>query len=154
VIVRLPEIYGTGASEGVDRIINLARRDQRIPVVGRGDDQVCPVFVDDAIAACASSLEADQAAGKTYTLAGECLSVAQFARTCIEVFDSGSRILMIPTSMVRAISAMARVAPLPIYPDQLARLKSPKPGLSLEARADLGFRPRRLVDGLRAMRAE
>jgi hypothetical protein len=42
----------------------------------------------------------------------------------------------------------ARFLPLPFYPDQLARLRAPKPPPSPEAAADLGFAPRPLREGL------
>ena len=42
----------------------------------------------------------------------------------------------------------SRVLPLPLYPDQLARLRSDKPVASVEAARELGFAPRALRDGL------
>jgi hypothetical protein len=44
------------------------------------------------------------------------------------------------------------VAPLPVYPDQLARLRAAKPGPSPEGGTDLGFRPRGVDEGLAAVR--
>jgi nucleoside-diphosphate-sugar epimerase len=148
-IVRLPEVYGAGSAEGVDDVIARARRGTPIPVVGRGDDLVCPVHVDDAVAALAAALTAPAAAGKVYTLAGDCLTVRDFARACAAAFGTRSRIVDVPLPALRALSLAARVAPLPLYPDQLARLRAPKPPRSPEAAADLGFAPRALADGLR-----
>jgi nucleoside-diphosphate-sugar epimerase len=151
VIVRLPEVYGTGSEEGVDRILALARRGERIPIVGDGSHELCPVFVADAVPALAAALEAPAAAGKTYTLAGECLSVRDFAAACVGAFASPSRILSVPVPLVAVLGAASRVVPLPVYPDQLARLRAPKPAPSREAGDDLGFAPRPLRDGLRAV---
>ncbi len=136
VIVRLPEVYGAGGAEGVDRIIDGARRGGAIPLVGRGDDEVCPVHVDDVTAALAAAL--DTPPGRTYTLAGECMTTRSFAETCVAAFGGG-RIVRVPVSAVRMLGLAARVAPLPIYPDQLARLQAPKPAPSPEAAAELGF---------------
>jgi nucleoside-diphosphate-sugar epimerase len=148
VVVRLPEVYGAGSAEGVDAIIDAARGGRAIPLVGRGADEVCPVHVDDVTAALAAALDAP--AGRTYTLAGECMTTRAFADACVAAFGGG-RIVRVPVAAVRALSLAARFAPLPLYPDQLARLRARRPAPSPEAAADLGFAPRPLEAGLRAL---
>jgi NADH dehydrogenase len=149
-IVRLPEVYGTGGDEGVDRIIELARRGAPIPIVGRGTDLVCPIHAVDACSALVAALDSDKSVGAVYTLAGDCLTVRRFAQTCIRVSGGGSRIIGIPIVACWALGVVGRVAPVPVYPDQLARLRAGKPPPSQEARADLGFAPRPLDEGLRS----
>jgi NADH dehydrogenase len=148
VIVRLPEVYGAGSTEGVDAIIEGARRGRAIPLVGRGDDEVCPVHIDDVTAALAAALDAPR--GRTYTLAGECMTTRAFVEACVSTFGGG-RIVRVPVAAVRALGLASRVAPLPLYPDQLARLRAPKPAPSPEAADELGFAPRPLAEGLRAL---
>jgi NADH dehydrogenase len=145
-IVRLPEVFGAGSREGVDDIIERARRGAPIPVVGRGEDVVCPLHIDDVTGPLAAALSAP--AGSTYTLAGECLTVREFARACQSAFGRSGRILGVPRPALRALSLAAHVAPLPLVPDQLARLDAPKPPRSPEAEADLGFAPRPLAERL------
>jgi nucleoside-diphosphate-sugar epimerase len=147
-IVRLPEVYGAGSAEGVDRMIAIARRGGRIPVVGRGDDLICPAHVDDVIPACARALEAPKAVRRTYTLAGPCVTAQTFADVLGDVFRQPPRILHVPLAAATAFAMAARVLPLPVYPDQLARLRAPKPAASPEAECDLRFRPRSLLAGL------
>jgi nucleoside-diphosphate-sugar epimerase len=147
-IVRMPELYGVGNSEGVDRIIARARHGGRIPVVGRGDDVLCPVHVDDAVPACARALEAPEAVRYTYTLAGACLTMRELVSLAADSFGRRPRVIRIPVPAVAVLGTLARVAPIPVYPDQLARLRSPKPPLSPKAEADLLFRSRPLHDGL------
>jgi NADH dehydrogenase len=148
VIVRLPEVYGAGSAEGVDRIIDGARRGGMIPIVGDGADEVSPVHVDDITAALAAALDAP--AERTYTLAGEHMTTRSFAETCVVIFGGG-RIVRVPVAAVRVLGLAARLAPLPLYPDQLARLRAPRPALSPEAATELGFAPRPLEAGLRAL---
>lgn len=150
-IVRLPEVYGMGSSEGVDDIVRRARRGARIPIVGDGSDTVCPIHADDATAALVAALSGSAGIGKVYTLAGDCRTTREFAEVCIDVFGVGGGLVRVPASAVRLLGAAARVAPLPLYPDQLARLRAPKPAISVDAERDLGFRPRRLEDGLRRL---
>jgi hypothetical protein len=58
----------------------------------------------------------------------------------------------VPVIAVRAVGLLARVLPLPIYPDQLARLRAEdKPQPSSEAEQELGFRTRPLAEGLAAL---
>jgi nucleoside-diphosphate-sugar epimerase len=149
VIVRLPEVYGAGQSEGVDDIIRRARRGAPILVVGRGDQELCPVYVDDAlsglVAALSSSVDRE-----TYTLMGDCMTVREFAARASEAVGArNSRVIGIP--VVAAGTALARFVPLPLYPDQLARLESRKPVSAGDAATDLGFQTRPLDSALREM---
>jgi nucleoside-diphosphate-sugar epimerase len=144
VIVRLPEVFGGGGAEGVDDILARARRGATIPLVGDGDDSLCPIYIDDAVSAIAAALSSSSAVGRTYTLAGDCLPARQLALRCIRALGSSSRIVSVPLPAVRTLARAARFLPLPLYPDQLARLKAPKPPRTAEAEADLGFRPRSL----------
>jgi nucleoside-diphosphate-sugar epimerase len=148
-IVRLPEIYGAGGREGVDAIVARTRTGRPVPLVGDGSHEVCPIPLADAVGALVAALAADAALGRTYTLAGHCLTLRAFAERCAAVFGSRVAVIGVPVPAVAALSALARFAPLPLYPDQLARLRSPKPRGSDEAARDLGFRPRPLEEGLR-----
>jgi nucleoside-diphosphate-sugar epimerase len=151
VIVRLPEVYGAGSAEGVDRIIGLARSGRLIPLVGAASERVCPVHVDDVVPPLLRALESDSCLRKSYTLAGDCLTLAEFAQACVTAFDSKSRIVELPLAAVRMLATAGRFLPLPVYPDQVARLTAPKPELTPEAITDLGFAPRSLRVGLEAL---
>lgn len=147
-IVRLPEVYGAGGAEGIDRMIALARRGRRVPVVGRGDDIICPAHIDDVVGACVRALGAPAAVGRTYTLAGPCMSVREFVGLACDAFGSGTKTLPVPTSLVAVLGHAARIVPLGLYPDQLERLRAAKPAPSPEALTDLMFRARAVRDGL------
>lgn len=147
-IVRLPEVYGAGGREGVDRIVGAALRGAPIPIVGNGSDMLAPIHVDDAVAVLAAALDLDVAAGKTYTVAGESISVRGFVDACLEAFDSTSRTVGVPVRAVAVLGRLGRVLPLPVYPDQLERLRASKPRPTPEAWVELGVRPRSLSTGL------
>jgi nucleoside-diphosphate-sugar epimerase len=141
-IIRLPEIYGMAGSEAVGRIIAAARAGRRIPVVGHGTDVICPAHVDDVTRACARALDEPRAVRQVYTLAGPCMTVREFAELAARSASQRARVLGVPTPMVAALAMLGRFMPLPIYPDQLARLRAPKPPPSTAAEAELGFAPR------------
>jgi len=65
-----------------------------------------------------------------------------FARACSDAFGGRSRLVSVPEAVVAAVSVAARFLPLPLYPDQLARLRAPRPAPSEAAATDLGFQPR------------
>jgi 2-alkyl-3-oxoalkanoate reductase len=148
-VVRLPEVYGAGGSEGVDQIVSRAARGARIPLVGAGSQRICPLDLGDAIGPIVNAIDTEGALGKTYTLAGECLTVREFAAACIDASAAGSRIVGVPRVVVRALCQLSAVLPLPLAPDQLKRLEGPKHEGSTAAREQLGFHPRPLQEGLR-----
>ena len=150
-IVRLPEVYGTGSTEGVDRILARVRDGGLVPVVGRGADMVCPAYVDDVVDACVRAFEMPSAIGRTYTLAGPCVTIREFAELAGAAVGRPPRVVNVPTFAVAALAALSRFLPLPLYPDQPARLRASKPPASADAESDLAFRPRPLHEGLRGL---
>ncbi len=153
VIVRLPEVIGLGGRDGPDRIIARASSGLTIPIPGRGQHVICPAHVDDVLEPLAAALESDAAPGRTYTLAGDCLSVRDFSDLCVEVFESTSRVRTLPMAALAALGTAARALPLPIDPDLGARLSTSGSVTTTEAEADLGFAPRGTRVALRAIAA-
>jgi hypothetical protein len=88
------------------------------------------------------------ACDRTYTLAGECTTLEQFAATCLRLSGRTGRVARVPAPLVRAACGLGRVLPLPVYPDQLDRLLVRKPSPSDEAPSALGFSARGLENGL------
>lgn len=146
-IVRLPEVYGLGGNEGVDRILESARAGRRI-LIPATDVEVCPMYVDDAVAACVGALMSPQTTRRIYTLAGECMTLTAFAEACRARGSARARVVRIPLGVIRVACALSRVIPLPVYPDQLSRLMVAKPEPSHDASKELGFTPRALESGL------
>ena len=157
VILRPAEVVGGGRSEGVDDIVARARRGAPIPVVGDGSDWICPVGITDVAAAIAAATVAGPALGNTYVLGGPGMTIREFAELCADrlgpVRGRRSRVVGVPSVAVALAARASAVLPLPIYPDQLARLRAPKPSATPAAAADLGFRPPRIADLIRAGRS-
>jgi NADH dehydrogenase len=152
IVIRLPEVYGLGGREGVDAIIDSARRGAAILIPGGGPHLLSPLHADDVNSVLAGALE--NRVRRDYTLCGETITVEGFARLCLGAFDSGSRIVRLPAAAVRAVSVPARFAPLPLYPDQLDRLQAPKAPCTAQAERDFGIRFKTLEEGLLSLREE
>jgi nucleoside-diphosphate-sugar epimerase len=152
-IVRLPEIYGAGGREGVEDIIARAKAGKTVFLPGRGETELCPMHVDDATTACANALGTEAAIHATYVLGGRCLTLRDFAKRCIHLAGSGSRIVSVPWPVVRVAAAAARFAPLPLTPDQPARLRAPKSRPPEMPPAELSVTVRPLDEGLRSVLA-
>jgi len=152
-IVRLPEVYGAGGRDGVDGVIERARDGRLVLVPGAGESELCPMHIDDAVTACVNALTSDDAAEKTYVVGGSCLSVREFAERCIDAAASRSRILNLPWPLLHAAAAAARFLPLPLAPDQPARLRAAKPIPPPDVAAELSFNVRPLREGLDAVLA-
>lgn len=149
--VRLPEVVGAGSSEGVDRMVASALAGRALFVIGEGLQQLCPVHVDDVLPALVMAVENPAAVGRTYTLAGECTTMRSFAERVVAATGGRSKIVAVPAPLIRGLAWAARLVPLPLYPDQYARLSAEKPPASPEAAIDLGFSPRPLDDAIRAL---
>ena len=153
VVLRIAEVYEMDSREGVDALIASARAGRPLFLVGRGDQEVCPVHGQDAAAAVAAALDSAAAVGRVYTVGGECVTVAAFAAACVEASGSRSRVVRVPEPVVALLSRLSAVVPLPLVPDQLARLRAPKGRPSPERAEDLGLRLRTLEEGLRVAAA-
>jgi nucleoside-diphosphate-sugar epimerase len=153
VVLRIAEVYGIDSREGVDLLIAAARAGRPLFLVGRGDQEVCPVHGQDAAAAVAAAVDSAAAVGRVYTVGGECVTVAAFAAACVEASGSRSRVVRVPESIVAVLSRLSAVAPLPLVPDQLARLRAPKERPSSNSAKDLGLHLRSLDEGLRVAAA-
>lgn len=146
VVVRLPEVVGGGGREGVDRLLAAARAGRPLLVVGRGAHELRPVHVDDVAAAVAAAVDAPAAAGRVYTLGVPAVTFRELAERARDAYGGRSRILRVPESLVALVCRASQLLPLPVVPDQLDRLRAPRPPASPEAEVDLGFRPRPLRD--------
>jgi NADH dehydrogenase len=150
VIVRLPEVIGGSASEGVDRLLRRALRGGLVPVVC-DRAELSPVGVSDAAAAVVAAATSNAVLGRTLTLAGESVSMRELVVRAAAIAGRDVRIVPLPVACVAALGRLGRVLPLPLVPDQLDRLRAPKPEPTPGAWDALGLRPAPLDVVLRAL---
>ena len=152
-ILRPAEVYGAG-SEGVSALIERARHGRWIPIVGDGSYRLAPVFVDDVVDGLCAAVRAP-AAGRLFHLAGpEEITYLQLIERLAAYFGTCPQRVRIPGAVLQGAAlllAFLRLQDPPVYADQVPRLLSPKPYEIDTAAAGLGFKPRRLEEGLDAI---
>lgn len=150
LVLRPAEGYGAGAREGVDELVRWVRKFPVVPILGDGQYRMSPVWVGDVIAALADSLVRDDLSRQILTLAGpETMSYAALIDRLSAHFGVRRLKLHLPVVLMRAVVGLAaRLGVGRLAPDQLPRLLAPKDYDIGAACERLGYRPRRLEEGL------
>lgn len=148
VILRPAEVYGNGGKDPIAKLVEAVKRRKFIPVLS-GEYNICPVHVDDVIAALVRTIDNKCANGKTYTLAGpEVFSFRQLIHLIEGMTKCKCRMVPVPALLVKWAANILGVFNLsPIMPDQVDRLLLAKSTDSARAAEDLSFRPRTLREG-------
>jgi nucleoside-diphosphate-sugar epimerase len=153
VILRLSEIYGRAASEGLNGLIALIRRSPVVPYP-TGPMTLAPLALTDAVRGVRHAVEYSQLRDDVYTLAGP---QSYALREIIAVVASTFRLrrLAVPVPL-RALSLIAQgsrhLGVGTVRYDQIARLTCAKTDDISKARRDFGFDPIPFPEGLDALR--
>lgn len=151
VILRLAEVYGAGSHEAVSRLIEIVRASYVIPIIGRGQYKVSPIFIDDAIQGILDVLRRPAISRQTYILAGpEEFTYSDLVDRLAEELNLKRVRLYIPVIFIRALLAIISFFGLNFFVrDQLPRLLSEKSADIGPAVRDFNFRPRAFRSGLK-----
>jgi NADH dehydrogenase len=152
VIAKPSLVYGPQPRGVFHRMVALLRRLPVVPLVGDGLAPQRPVHVDDLAEALATLATREGLGGRTYMLGGaEELPFRDFLARIATLL--GRRPLMVPVPLpVCRVIALAGELALPSPPltfDQIEGIARAVPCDISAARADFGFAPRSLGDGLR-----
>jgi NADH dehydrogenase len=143
-------MYGLGSKE-FDLFAGIIRRAPRVPIPGDGSSRLRPVFVGDAVELLLRVLDRDEAAGRTYDVAGpETISFNDFIGAVGRAMGRTSKPLHIPASVAlfgaRILGRL--MAHPPINVDQvMAFLQDTEVDIE-PARRDFAWDPRPLEEGL------
>lgn len=157
VIIRPAEVYGTHSGEGIDALIDLARR-WSVLVDFRWQPEICysPVscdelgrFIAGVVASVVTSSVASDVphAARTYIVCNNRSYTARDIQAAM-ARGLGRRIvrLPVPIGLLRALASLR--VPLPFAPDQIDRLIMVKPDDNGPARQDYSFSPRCFLEYL------
>jgi uncharacterized protein YbjT (DUF2867 family) len=122
-ILRSSPVVGP-KGEFTQLLVELARK-RLIPIIGSGEYRFQPIFSGDVAAYISSSLDSDEAVGKTFEIAGpEILTMNDMMRAVSEVLGRRARMIHIPLFLMRLlipVLALASSNP-PITRDELAMM--------------------------------
>jgi nucleoside-diphosphate-sugar epimerase len=146
VILSLSEVYGSG-KDAIEGLINSVKRSSFVLIPGKGEFELCPVHIDDAVRAIVEAALTDKAFLSKYIIAGpECFSYLDFIKKLEDIFDKKIIKIFIPLFVLKIASS---IFPQAIVKDQIPRLVVKKPSDISLARRDLNFCPQRIKDVLK-----
>ena len=155
-ILRPTMIYGAPGDRNMERLLSKLITIPLIPAPHRGRALQQPVHVNDLAEALIASVAEPQAVGHAFNVAGpDPLSFADIVRQAGGALNRPSRVLPVPTKLLRSIVAVQeKLLPRPrITTEQIDRLVEDKVFDITPARTVLGSDPRSFADGI-AMEAE
>jgi NADH dehydrogenase len=149
-VFRLALVYGPGATGVFARLVELARRLPVVPVIGSGQLDVAPVYVEDVVNAAVAALDRpSRAAGKTYTLAGPPATFDDVVDGVLEQIGARKAKLHLPVRPALVLAyVLERLPRAPITRDNVLGIAQEADHDSSLARTELAFSPRPLGAGL------
>ena len=153
LILRLSEVYGASDNEAIGRLIRLIKSSYLIPVVGRGQYKVSPIFIDDAVAGIAAALNHAESQGKIYNLAGpEEFTFNELISRILQEMKLKRLKIYIPVALIKIILAVFSGLKINFFvKDQLPRLLNANSADISQAVKDFNFQPRDFSNGLKKM---
>lgn len=149
-ILRLAEVYGPEAREGLNALIRLVRVSPVVPYPA-GPFTLAPLFLDDAVDAVCRALDAAEAPNRVYTVAGpRSYGFRDLVRVIARTFALRRLAVPVPLACLAAVVRASHLVGRPIgRADQISRLRCPKDADIGNIRRDLGFAPVGFEEGLR-----
>jgi NADH dehydrogenase len=150
LILRPSEVYGPGSPDAIQKLIGWIDTFPILPVIGDGLYTLSPAYVDDVIGACVGAALDDSLVNEVFILAGPEVVTFNGLVDCIGRFLRKSPLRVhIPVAVARAVAEFSGWFSAGLVPDQISRLLCAKDFNIELARQRLGYRPRRLEEGLK-----
>ena len=154
VVVQPGAVYGPGDHSVIGDMVRKVARG-RLPATAFPRMGVTAVHRDDVADGILRALDAGRA-GEAYVLGGDITTLGEIVATAARIAGRRPPRLTMPTALVKAVAPLGPViGPLLGYPPNMRELISTSDGVTFwasgaKARAELGYAPRPLADGLRA----
>ena len=152
-ILRPSVIHGP-RGEFMIQMARMVARFGPVPLVGRGDQTIQPVWVEDVARVLVEALGRDVTVGQTYDVGGpDVLTLRQFYRTLSRVLlGRRKRLMPVPTFAVRAGAWLAAhlASDPPVTPDEVRMLLAARPCDTRPMAEAFGIEPARFEETLAA----
>ncbi len=150
LILRPSEVYGQGAGDAINRLIQWIRKYPLVPVLGRGKAKFSPLYIDDLVSAIEQSILDEKLVSETILLAGpEEMTFDELVDRTSKYFGVSRSKLHLPVSIVKIGSKVFSCLGVKILvPDQIPRLLCIKDRDISKASSLISFFPRKLEEGI------
>lgn len=153
LILRLSEVYGAGEREAVSTLIRTIKKGVVVPIPGKGDQELAPVAVDDAVGAIVTALKAGISHESLVIAGPEVMTYRQLVQSIEEAYGVRRTKICVPVPLLKCIAFISWLLNLKLlYRDQIPRLFCKKNYDIGPTRTRLGFSPRDMKTVLALMK--
>ncbi len=151
VILRPSVIYGPGDGF-VSMLVSLIRRTPIVPVIGDGEYQLQPVFIEDVVAVASHALVCEAANGQRIDIGGpEKLEYLDILDIIMKALRLNRKVVHVPVGLVKPLVALMEKLslPAPLTSDQLIMMQMGSTGDINRMKEIFDFSPTDLFTGLK-----
>jgi NADH dehydrogenase len=152
LILRPSEVYGQGAGDTINRLIQWVQKYPLVPVIGKGQAKLSPVYIDDVVSAMERAILDKELKGETILLSGpEELTFDDLVDRIAKYFGVWRFKLHLPAGLVKfGATVLTSLGKKLLVPDQIPRLLCSKDKGVGKTSALISYSPRKLEDGMAA----
>jgi nucleoside-diphosphate-sugar epimerase len=152
LILRPSEVYGQGAGDSINKLIQWVQRYPFVPVIGKGQAKLSPVYIDDVVSATERTILDKELKDETILLAGpEELTFDELVDRIAKYFGVWRFKLYLPAGLVKfGATVLTSLGKKLLVPDQIPRLLCSKDKGVGKTSALISYFPRKLEDGIAA----
>jgi NADH dehydrogenase len=152
LILRPSEVYGQGAGDTINQLIQWVQRYPFVPVIGKGQAKLSPVYIDDVVSAMERTILDKELKGETILLSGpEELTFDDLVDRIAKYFGVWRFKLHLPAGLVKfGATVLTSLGKKLLVPDQIPRLLCSKDKGVCKTSALISYSPRKLEDGMAA----
>ena len=149
LILRPCFVFGPGDGHGLGRLVNTATRGPIVPLFGKLESKIQPIFVDDLVEVLVHAV--DKLLQGTFTVAGcDTLSLNDFLKEVCRAKREKKIFVTVPFPLIKLLSLLGKVVG-PRFgwgPDQMQNVYHSKTYSIDSAVEAFGYKPRPLREGL------
>ena len=152
LILRPSEVYGQGAGDTINRLIQWVQKYPLVPVIGKGQAKLSPVYIDDVVSAMERAILDKELKGETILLSGpEELTFDELVDRIANCFGVRRFKLHLPAGLVKFLAKiLTNFGMKLLVPDQIPRLLCAKGQSNCNTSALISYSPRKLEEGMTA----
>jgi nucleoside-diphosphate-sugar epimerase len=152
LILRPSEVYGLREDDTINRLIQWVKKYPFVPVIGKGQARLSPVYIEDVVSAMECSILDKELESETILLAGpEELTFNELVDRIAKYFGVRRFKLHLPSRLVKfGAMVLTSLGVKLVVPDQIPRLLCSKDMSFSKSSELISYSPRKLEEGINA----